>query len=74
MSYAIIGINMAPNSWRNHPMPMVTGADNDDEAKWALFLTRADAKKAAEAHPYFKASGYKIIEWPFCEANQKAEL
>jgi hypothetical protein len=53
---------------------MVTGADNDDEAKWALFLTRADAKKAAEAHPYFKASGYKIIEWPFCEANQKAEL
>lgn len=70
-SFAVLGVGNTSEHAKcsGHPIPMTI----DDDDTWALFPSHKDAKTAAEKHPFFRAVGYKIIEWPFSEPNTSSK-
>lgn len=73
MSWIILGCGSPDGKTPNHPIPMVVGEDGDGET-WALFKSRIAAEKAANAHPFFSAVGFKVVEWPFSKPNQLEKM
>jgi hypothetical protein len=52
MSYIVLGISQNERAnVKGHPIPM-TSANDDSGGTWALFATRAEAKRCAERHPF----------------------
>ena len=64
MSYFVIAIH--PSS--GIPMPIMDGSDENDTDRIKLYSSHAKAEEMAKDHPLCKAGGYKIVQWPYCDA------